>query len=73
MYATKTCGYCVKARAWFTNRGVAWEERDVETSATANAEWKALGGQGTPLLVINGKRILGFSEREIEIALAKTD
>jgi len=71
MYATQTCGYCVKARSWFKSRNLAWEERDIETSAVANKEWKSLGGQGTPLIVIDGERIHGFDQARIEALLAK--
>lgn len=71
MYATQTCGYCAKARTWFKSKNLAWEERDIETSAVANKEWKTLGGQGTPLIVIDGERIHGFDQVRIEAALAK--
>ncbi len=71
MYATKTCGYCAKAREHFRARGVAWDERDVETSAQAAREWKALGGVGTPVIVIGDERITGFNPARIDAALAK--
>lgn len=71
MYATQTCGYCVKARAWFTARNVAWDERDIERSESAHKEWKALGGVGTPVIVINGKSFTGFAEASLEAELAK--
>lgn len=71
MYATQTCGYCAKARAWFTEHKLQWDERDIEASASARAEWKSLGGVGTPLIVVNGKRFAGFMPTEIEAELAK--
>ncbi|HEU4662492.1 MAG TPA: glutaredoxin family protein [Dokdonella sp.] len=71
MYATATCGYCAKARSWFTAHGVPWEERDIEKSATAAAEWKAAGGVGTPLILIGSAKINGFDEARIEGELAK--
>lgn len=71
MYATQSCGYCAKARSYFDNRGVAFEERDIEKSARAHAEWKSLGGVGTPLIVIDGERFHGFDPRRLDTALAK--
>ncbi len=71
MYTTRTCGYCVKARAWLKERGVEWNERDIETSADAAREWKALGGVGTPLVVINGTPFTGFSPQLLAGELAK--
>lgn len=71
MYTTSTCGYCVKARSWFTERNVSWDERDIETSESARAEWIAQGGVGTPLILINGTRISGFSVDALTAELAK--
>ncbi|WP_300619762.1 hypothetical protein [Dokdonella sp.] len=48
-----------------------WDERDVETSAQAAREWKALGGTGTPVIVIGDERIVGFQPQRIDAALAK--
>jgi len=73
MYATRTCGYCAKAREHFRARGVRWDERDVETSAQAAREWKALGGVGTPVIVIGDERIVGFQPQRIDAALAKRE
>ncbi|MBA8889441.1 glutaredoxin [Dokdonella fugitiva] len=71
MYATATCGYCAKARSWFTAHGVQWDERDIEKSASAAAEWKAAGGVGTPLILIGSAKINGFDEAKINAELAK--
>jgi len=66
MYSTKTCGYCAQARAYFQQHGVRWEERDVEASKEARAEWKALGGFATPLILINDHRLVGFSRDDLD-------
>lgn len=71
MYATQTCGYCVKARSWLKARNVAWDERDIERSESAHKEWKALGGVGTPLIVINGKAFTGFAEASLDAELTR--
>ncbi len=71
MYSTATCTYCQKARQWFSSHQVAWDERDIETSASAQMQWKELGGVGTPLVVVNGKPFQGFMEGAIEAEIAK--
>lgn len=71
MYTTQSCSYCAKARAWFKDKGLDWDERDIETSASANSQFKTMGGQGTPLIVIDGKAIHGFHAKAIEAALAQ--
>ena len=71
MYATKDCPYCAQTREYLTSHGVQWEERDIETSPQAAAEWKAKGGVGTPLVLINGEQIQGFDKAKLEEALKK--
>lgn len=70
MYALPECPYCVKARAYFRAHGIAWREFDIAADADAAARFKALGGLGTPLLLIDGQRIAGFDEPRIAAALA---
>lgn len=71
MYTTSTCSYCAKARTWFSSHDIAWDERDIESSADARQEWTQLGGKGTPLILINGNPVHGFSEAKIEAELAQ--
>jgi glutaredoxin len=71
MYSTQACPYCEKARQWFSSRNIAWVEHDIESSEKARSEWKSLGGMGTPLIMINGKRFNGFSEGEIAAEVAR--
>ena len=71
MYATETCGYCAKARTYFAEHGVPYEERDIEKSEQAAAEWKANGGVGTPLILIGEAKINGFDKARLDAELAK--
>ncbi|RYD14137.1 MAG: glutaredoxin family protein [Lysobacteraceae bacterium] len=70
MYATADCGYCAKARAYFDERGVAFEERDIDASPAARSEWKEKGGIGTPLILINGRRFQGFDPSALDAMLS---
>ncbi|MFN0301077.1 MAG: glutaredoxin domain-containing protein [Burkholderiales bacterium] len=69
LYGTSWCPYCARARAYFQTYRVAFQELDIEKSATANAAFKKLGGNGIPLIVINGTAIQGFDEQKLEIML----
>lgn len=71
MYTTQTCGYCAKARNYLKARNLDWDERDIERSEAARKEWSALGGKGTPVIVIDGKALMGFSEAGVSAELAK--
>ncbi len=72
LYATSWCRYCAQARAYFAKNGIAYIEHDVEKSASANAEFKRLGGKGVPLIVHAGQTMRGFSEQGFESLLART-
>jgi glutaredoxin len=69
MYGTSWCPYCARARAYFQTYRVAFRELDIEKSAVANAEFKKLGGNGIPLIVIDGIPIQGFDEQKLEVML----
>lgn len=62
LYATSWCGYCRKARQYFAREGIAYTEYDIEKDASANARHKALGGRGVPLILVDGRKMSGFSE-----------
>lgn len=71
MYATSWCPYCAQARAYFARAGIAYVEHDVEKSASANAEFRRLGGRGVPLIVVGREKLNGFSEQGFEHLLAR--
>lgn len=71
MYTTQSCGYCAKARKYLQARGLRWDERDIETSAQAQLEWKTLGGAGTPLILVGDQKISGFHQARLDAVLAK--
>lgn len=72
MYATAWCQYCAQAREYFARSGIAYIEHDVEKSASANAEFRRLGGRGVPLIVVGREKMNGFSEQGFEDLLART-
>jgi len=71
MYATSWCPYCAKARAYFAQSGIAYVEHDVEKSARARADFKRLGGQAVPLIVVGREKMNGFSEVGFEFLMTR--
>jgi len=65
MYGTKSCGYCKKAKQYFTDAGVDYIEYDIESNGAASRRFKQLDGSGTPLIYIGFDRINGFNERKL--------
>ncbi len=71
MFSAPGCGYCVKAKDYFNQKGVAFEEHDVNTSEDARRRFQSLGGRGVPLILIGERQINGFDPQAIQAALAK--
>lgn len=66
IYSTKNCGWCTRAKQYFAQRGVAYEERDVQQSAAAKDEFKRLGGNGVPLIMVGSEKIEGFDQKRLD-------
>ena|SRR5580765_5973084 len=65
MYATSWCPYCAKARTYFSRRGIAYVEVDIEKSREGRAEYDRLGARGIPVILVGQQRMNGFSEARL--------
>lgn len=61
LYTTSWCGYCKRARAYLAQKGIDYQDIDIEAPSGAAAFAQAGGRGGVPLLVANGRRVRGFS------------
>lgn len=72
IYSTTWCAFCKRAKDYFTQKGIAYEDKDVEQDAAAYEElMKKIGGnfQGVPVIDVKGSIILGFDQSKIDAAL----
>ncbi len=69
MLSSDICPYCVQARAWFTAHRVPFSECSIERDAECAATFRALLAPGTPLLLVRGRRQVGFDPRAVAAAL----
>ncbi|HEY1130956.1 MAG TPA: glutaredoxin family protein [Roseateles sp.] len=65
MISSETCGWCMAARRWMTHEGIAFDECFIERDAQCLADYQALGGMGTPTLVVRGRTVIGFDRARI--------
>lgn len=71
IYTSPTCTYCTQAKAYFRQKGVPFEEKDVSVDQRAAYEMMRRTGQGgVPVITIDGETIIGFDRRRIERVLA---
>jgi glutaredoxin len=66
MYSTAWCGYCKKARAYFSASNIPYTEYDIEKNFYAKRRFKLFGGTGTPVIFVGKKRLNGFSVKRFE-------
>jgi glutaredoxin 3 len=72
IYTTPTCGYCQAAKKYFAERGVKFVEYDVSQDQTAADEMVKLSGQmGVPVIVVDGKVVVGFDRPKLEQLIPK--
>ncbi len=66
MYSTAWCGYCKKARRYFRENNIAFNDYDIEKSAKARSQHKQYGGSGVPLLLFGKHKMRGFNAERFE-------
>jgi glutaredoxin len=72
LYGTGWCGVCAKARKWLQERGLAFDDRDIDHDRASGREvrekllraGKAM--KGVPVIEVNGKLMQGFSGFALE-------
>jgi glutaredoxin len=67
VYTAPWCGWCRKTLAWLDERGVDYEDRDIER----NAEWgdeleRKTGGRSIPVVDVDGRLVRGFDPGTLE-------
>lgn len=70
MIGSVTCVYCAAARAWFDENRVPFSECLIERDAVCAERYNALMAPGTPVMLVRGKRLVGFSAQAVADALA---
>lgn len=71
LYTTQWCPACRSAKAYLSQNGIAYREKDVESSQQAAEEFHRFGGNGVPLVVVNGHQMSGFSPEWVQQMLAE--
>jgi glutaredoxin len=70
MLSSETCAICRTARAWFTEHKVAFSECIIERDAACRTAFESSRSPGTPLIVVRGQGLVGFSPEGVQRALA---
>lgn len=66
LFSQPFCPGCEAAKDYFHTNDIPYVEFDITASARARDTFERLGGRGTPLLLIDGQRVHGFSIPAVE-------
>ena len=66
IYTTSWCGYCKKAKAYFSANKMPYKEYDIEKDRFAKRQYDRIDGVGVPVILVGDQRINGFSEDRFE-------
>lgn len=72
IYGTSWCGYCAKTRKLLGDNNIDFYEYDIEKSQEGYDQHRRLGGNGVPVLLINGEVVKGYSPARILELARKT-
>ena len=61
LFSQPFCPGCEAAKQYFRTNDITYVEFDITASDRARDAFMRLGGRGTPFLMIDGKRVHGFS------------
>jgi glutaredoxin len=66
VYTTSWCSVCKRAKAWMNGQGIAYDERDIESSQEYALTMRGLNPRGSiPTFDIDGDVMVGFSESDL--------
>ncbi len=66
VYSSNTCPYCTLAKDYLADKGVEFEERNVQEDDNARKELMEMGHMGVPVIVIGEEEIVGFDKDRID-------
>jgi glutaredoxin len=69
LYSAAWCGLCAQIRTCLKASDVPFEERDVEKSLRASAEWWALRVRGVPATLVGSELVYGFDTKRLTSTL----
>jgi len=69
LYTTRNCPQCRLAKQYLQQKGLRFQEFDVQQNVRAQKAFARLGARGVPVIMIGETRIDGFDRRRLDAAL----
>jgi glutaredoxin len=71
LYTSTHCNYCKQVKSFLSDRGVAYEERNIDQKEAYAEELWNTGMRSVPVSVIGRHKILGFNQTQLSRAIAE--
>ena len=68
LYMTSWCPYCQKMEQYLIASKIPYSKLDIENNAMANKQYRELGGDGVPFVVVNETVINGYDPEAVKEA-----
>ncbi len=71
VFTSSTCSHCHTAKEYFSDKGIQFIERNIQTDTSARKELMQRGIMAVPVIQIGEEVIVGFDKERIEELLAE--
>ena len=71
LYSTRNCAYCRQARQYLQQKGLRFQEFDVQRNPRAQKDFARLGARGVPVILVGDTRIDGFDRKRLDTLLKR--
>jgi len=66
IYSSNTWPHCVTAKQYLSEKGVDYEEKNVQTDPNARKELMKKGYMGVPVIIVDGEEMVGFDKERLD-------
>lgn len=73
VYTTTNCSHCRQVKKFLSEKGIAFEERNIEQNNEYAKQVWDLGARAVPVTLIGGHRIMGMNRIQFDKALAELE
>ncbi|MBW4828410.1 MAG: glutaredoxin family protein [Clostridiaceae bacterium] len=69
IYTANACPYCIKTKEYLSEKGIKYDEKNVQENSQAKNELLSMGYRTVPVLIVGDEEIVGFDKSRIDKAI----
>ena len=73
LYSTHNCPYCRQARQFLQQKGVRFQELNIQQNIRAQRTLAKMGARAVPVIMVGDARVDGFDKQRLERLLERID